>query len=1556
MKYGATLIFYFTLMLFLHFDLSSQGFSISEINTDEFPTVKASFIATNQAGNSYEDLADTNFTVMEDNLNVDASVTVKCIKRDEDPEVSVVLVLDQSLSMKEPEEDPRWNWVVQGATSFINTLKFVGRTKLAITSFARGSYIVCNFSSDKDQLLSALDTVVPVGITRYDPPFLDPRYGVVQLLSSRPTDIRRIVVFLTDGLPDKDPSTARIIDSLQNANIQVYSITLQMPMNKDLAYISRETGGRAFSVNDKEELDNIYKYIALDVQTKTLCELTWESYYGCDEKSRIRNVEIRFKKDLARELIERRYLAPESSIAYVDRSSSILSFGNPDVGVPVKDTVTITSAVTGFQVDSIYISPPNYYSVTDVNVGQTDKTVPFFLDSGKSRSIEVTFTQAVSKIYRQASLILVGNPCPPQITLVGGTSQVRIINPAGGELFSTCDTIDIIWAGVDWNVPVDFSYSTDDGTTWAAIANNAYGLQLRWKPPEVGVNYRIRAIVEATRGYMWATANGGNEDDIGASIAVQNDDLFVYATGSFEETAHFGDIEIQSVRNKDIFIAKYNSDGNPIWVQQAGGLNNDFATGVCTDSSNFAYITGTCYQTVKFGNLTPTVEQDDLRYCFIAKYDPSQGPNPKVTLLGAKGFYTRFEAWGQRIKYVHDDTNPKIMVQGMYLSSIQIQIPGGPQRNLPNATSPRLFTAVYDLDLNIVDIYEGGINENYSSNTDTDSKGSIYSTGSFQNQRDFGGFTVTSAGKRDIFVTKIGSTPGSEFTTESFAVTAPSTKFNLPDFDLGECTLGSVCGKVFSQSLENDGELPVEISDVSFSGPDALDFGITSNIIGVIIPPGNAIDIELFIKPSDVFSRNAVMTVDFICGDSLSADITGMGICRGEAIDSVWVGQQNIGVELETEITCIFRNPNDELLSVTPDIITNDSTPGEFSIKESIGTVNLEPDSCISLTVIFTPTAPGIRTATITYNLDENCEHSETKLAGEGFDSDITVEPVDWGRRRVNTVNDTTIRIVNSGSLPAIIENIEQSGTQAAFELDLPSFPLEILANDVYLLPMRFKPEMDENSYSDTLIVTVRQVETPIRRALAGIGVWPQIEVVDWDCGRPFTIKGDTSIGTLTLRNTSIYVPTKVDSLVFDNINADFGWAGGGAPRGLEIPANGGEISVNITFTPQSDNTSGIRIAHYSDSDIGDGIGPDYNLSVKGTYNIECDVTAGSSGNMEFGGQLACEIDTLATQIQNPSSSTDLIIYKDSISITGSDPDAFAVILDDDLIIQPSIIENIEVSFLPTEEREYSASIDFINSQGVQIRRELSGRGEFIHLFVEEADYSIKPGNGSVITLNANIAALSKGPIDYMKLHISFEDNMMVLDSAGIAIMNPDAVAELQSGLPASQWAWDTPVFLRPNLMEITGSGGIPTPFNGNILMIPFIISLGEVQTSEFVIGAVQAPCKPPEITRKIMLDSVCFVDGRLITISGIEYSLNSIAPNPASSAFTIDYSIGLKANTRIELINTLGENVKTIVNDLHKPGHYEVNVTGIDIPAGYYIIRIVSGPFMATRAVIFTK
>ena len=123
MKYGNTLMFYFAFLLFIPLNLSSQGFSISEINTDEFPIVKASFIATDQLGNSYNDLTDTNFTVMEENLNVDESVTVQCIKRDDDPEVSVVLVLDQSLSMKLPEEDPRWDWVVQGATSFINTLK-----------------------------------------------------------------------------------------------------------------------------------------------------------------------------------------------------------------------------------------------------------------------------------------------------------------------------------------------------------------------------------------------------------------------------------------------------------------------------------------------------------------------------------------------------------------------------------------------------------------------------------------------------------------------------------------------------------------------------------------------------------------------------------------------------------------------------------------------------------------------------------------------------------------------------------------------------------------------------------------------------------------------------------------------------------------------------------------------------------------------------------------------------------------------------------------------------------------------------------------------------------------------------------------------------------------------------------------------------------------------------------------------------------------------------------------------------------------------------------------
>ena len=125
---------------------------------------------------------------------------------------------------------------------------------------------------------------------------------------------------------------------------------------------------------------------------------------------------------------------------------------------------------------------------------------------------------------------------------------------------------------------------------------------------------------------IWAESAGGVDDDGASSIGLDgNANIFI--TGPFTSSAlAFG----SSILNcgstyGDIFVAKYDSSGNPLWGKRAGGSYNQVGNGISTDASGNVYITGMFQSaTCSFGSITlinaGSTGDEDI---FVAKYDAS---------------------------------------------------------------------------------------------------------------------------------------------------------------------------------------------------------------------------------------------------------------------------------------------------------------------------------------------------------------------------------------------------------------------------------------------------------------------------------------------------------------------------------------------------------------------------------------------------------------------------------------------------------------------------------------------------------------------------------------------------------------------------------------------------------------------------------------------------------------------------------------------------------------------------------------------------------------------
>lgn len=123
--------------------------------------------------------------------------------------------------------------------------------------------------------------------------------------------------------------------------------------------------------------------------------------------------------------------------------------------------------------------------------------------------------------------------------------------------------------------------------------------------------------------WNWSVSAGGKEVDYATGI-VNDAQGNVYVTGSFKGTATFGDKQLTSAGYNDIFLAKYNPTGKLLWISQAGGTDADEANGIAIDANNNIYITGYFSGTANFGTLSFKSSGD--RDFFLAKYDSNGQP------------------------------------------------------------------------------------------------------------------------------------------------------------------------------------------------------------------------------------------------------------------------------------------------------------------------------------------------------------------------------------------------------------------------------------------------------------------------------------------------------------------------------------------------------------------------------------------------------------------------------------------------------------------------------------------------------------------------------------------------------------------------------------------------------------------------------------------------------------------------------------------------------------------------------------------------------------------
>jgi gliding motility-associated-like protein len=229
---------------------------------------------------------------------------------------------------------------------------------------------------------------------------------------------------------------------------------------------------------------------------------------------------------------------------------------------------------------------------------------------------------------------------------------------------------------------------------------------------------------------LWAKGAGGSNDEGNSVSADAIGDVFV--TGNYtSSTIVFGLTTLTNLGSKDVFIVKYDPNGNVLWAKSAGGSSYDEGNSVSSDRGGNVLVTGQYgSQTIVFDTSVLTNSSSVCTDLYIAKYDA----NGNLLWVKSEGGSNFDEGWG-----VCTDRANNIFLTGDFASP---SLTLGPF-TLTNTGNYDAFIAKFDPNGNILWAKSAeGVGMDFGFSVSTDTVGNVFMSGGNNDKITFGSIVL----------------------------------------------------------------------------------------------------------------------------------------------------------------------------------------------------------------------------------------------------------------------------------------------------------------------------------------------------------------------------------------------------------------------------------------------------------------------------------------------------------------------------------------------------------------------------------------------------------------------------------------------------------------------------------------------------------------------------------------------------------------------------------------------------------------------------------------------
>lgn len=618
----------------------------------------------------------------------------------------------------------------------------------------------------------------------------------------------------------------------------------------------------------------------------------------------------------------------------------------------------------------------------------------------------------------------------------------------------------------------------------------------------------------------------------------------------------------------------------------------------------------------------------------------------------------------------------------------------------------------------------------------------------------------------------------------------------------------------------------------------------------------------------------------------------------------------------------------------------------------------------------FTPPATQKYSIDVTFNSNAEGPDSVSNWKGIGITPGPYISPYNFNRRRVNSINkDGVCYIKNSGNSPVKIIGVSLKDGTKGYTIDQANIVPKPSAGS----PVDLQPETAQNGIKEIKVPVIFQPGTEgqlddiigvdldptegfkpfdVSADLKGFGYLPKIQLTGYEF-TPATLVGvqHPKTGQVVIKSTSTTADLFVDQVSWNRTaQAEFTWVNGNPPSKFVIPM-GDSVVLPVTFKP----TKVGKLTELVDV-VNDAYPAPDSIKTDQTSVIGTGVTLGITvTDIDYGMVLTCDQPKKDFQISS-TGSLDVTIYK--VVLESGDISAFQIVSTFPDIITSNSSKSYSVIFTPNKVGNFSAIARVYASTDSAHTVKLTGVGYNVPIEISLRKYDginplIQPG--TIITMDATLK--NDKPVDAKITKFSFE---ILYESNWMKYTNKID----KGGALDNTWvvgANEVIVDSKMSKLVITGQGTTPIATTADLLVKPFFMVLLASNSFKPDIGNISVETRDACVTTKGFPGAVvvqsCVIDLRGVVFSGTTYALHDIDPNPISSpTFELNFDVGLKGETQVEIVNSNGQVVATICSGEKEVGKYSATISTSNLNSGLYFVRMVSGPYSEVKRLVIAK